>query len=204
MAKLSISPRELERCLYNSLLFCREKTFFGNVVRITSSYEDLRFLTSDDHIILSEKINDVTFINGSRGSSTQYFDRKAVREMVDSLKGVADDEILLPDWTEEFPQTPLDNPEVLGIAQEVLNEGISVKSRLSGAWALNRDRLRNLGLLKTPGSETYPIDLLYADSAALDGRPVVHFRVGPTVRGAIAPMLRGNLPEHVVRDGLIG
>lgn len=206
MAKLSLSASELNRALYNVLLFCREKTFFGSLVKVAITYEDLRFLTSDDHIILAEKIDDVTFIDGSRGSTYQYFDRTTIREMVKELAALDEDyQVPLPDFTKNWDEVVPEHEEVLTAAMDVLKEGLSPEVlRASGPWALNRDRLRNLGLLKTPGDMTYPIDLLFTTSAVLDGRPVVHFKVGPTLRGAIAPLLRGGLPEHVVRDGLLG
>lgn len=197
---MSVRSEELYRLLYNAHLFQRPKVMAGDAVRIQLTQEELALTVTDDHVILLEKTDDIEF-SGTKRNYTFWFNKKAVKEMLTVL---ADEGY--PEWVEtvsffqDFDQSTDSNSDIFKLI-DLMRKEHGYVGKEHTLWALNRDRLRLLGLLKTPGPTVYPIDFNSTYSATLE-RQVVQFKVGPTIRGFVAPLLRGGLKDSEVADGL--
>lgn len=202
MGNLSLKSEELYRLLYNASLFAKQKSVFGDVIRIGLNYEDLTVTASDDHIILLDKTNDVTY-TGNRATATYYFDKKTVKGMLAALgEEKYPEDVMVPKFFADggWTETKTVNYELFTLIEDMKKEHGYVGSS-HVLWALNRDRLRLLGMLKTPGDTVYPIDFNETRSGTLE-RDVIQFKVGPTIRGFVAPLLRGELADTPVAEGL--
>lgn len=194
MGGLLLSSDELGRLLYNATLFTKPKSVMGDAVRIEMNWDSIHITASDDHVIMMDKTDEVTAVKG-RKYSKLHFSKKTLKEMLAALPEEPE-EIDAADFFSDYTETGDYNPDVLSIIDRMTKEYGVLGSHHEYAWALNRDRLRNLGLLKTPGDTVFPIDFNQSWSQVLE-RNVVQLKVGPTIKGFIAPLLRGGLTDEV-------
>lgn len=179
----SVKTKELWRALYNTILYSHRDTAAQGYSLWTRGGKTLRITGFDDWFALTDTISGLEY-------SPPSFHVMELTDMKTLEKTLRDSD---ESWEmEDLPlieadrsiHTELFESEALCFPEGYLNP------RPVDSVALSPDRLRRLSLLKPAG---FPLDCRVYEQ--VDYEPVIAFRYGPTVRGAMAPVSRETILE---------
>lgn len=177
---MKVLTADLKRLLYNALLFSNKKATAEGVVVLTIAHGWLVATSTDDHVAFQDRIP----IEEER-TGTSYLPFDSVKPFLEELETSGE--------THEFFLSGTNHDGVDESFWEMVFDYLSLKdfknisTRQETVFALNPNRLRKFGLVKTVGKSEYPIDFLYG---VIQDRDVLAFKVGPTAHGVLAPLLR--------------
>lgn len=183
-----ISAEELQRIIWNCLLFTDKKSPAGPVVQFTRAPHDpfLRVKATDGWMTFNESY----FLGETREDLKQwYMCQEDLKELNKLLKEpgtqVQVDSLMRQEVTNPHPDYW---EELRSVEQSVIvvNEAYP--------YAVSFDRWKLLARIRSGGD--YPVAFRLAEYA-LDRSSFLEFKVGPHIRGLIAPLEYDSLPEEV-------
>lgn len=185
--KGKVQATDLHRIVYNTRQYAVKSGSVEGASLWIRGASSLRVVSSDDFIILVDKTEVDTH------SNAQYWvvDR-------DTLEGVWKRVEKEPEGLFDLAEiSTVDNHiwlETLDEADQVVHETDHFDTIPVTGFAVSPSRLTKLRLIKPGG---YPIDIKAFRSPTGPTEEVIGFRIGPTVRGVIAPLNRETqeLPE---------
>jgi len=180
-----IQAEDLHRLLYNAILFSDKKSAVDGDILFVLTGNSLAVYATDDHVA----ITDVCVVEGGPGAAEFLVPLETAKELEKGLRGCTDlaDPPAGRSWRDErdFWYTVIDL---------VHGRQFSDFSYDEVTFAVNPDRMRKFSLIKTPGRTDYPLDFKFGWNDTLE-REVLPFKIGPSVRGVLAPVLRGIIRE---------
>lgn len=196
---------------YDVILYCGKKSAAGPVVMWEMNCGGMFLTASDDYFIISDSYG---FLGEETMPGWEELGQagRTFWLSLDVMKALEKD---LRDWPAEEVIIDLDDGihfggVEYGTFEEVDEEAWDHARCILGMhdfiesdhgrvlFAVHPDRLRKLSLVK-PGD--FPIDCRYGFNTRY-GRDVIHFKIGPTVRGVFAPLDREILIETLPKEVL--
>jgi hypothetical protein len=175
---------ELHRAAYNALQYSNKNSALkGDVIWIRGAH-GLRVVATDDYFILVDQVDALEY---SGKPETRVMNLAGLKELEKLLRGDNTEwmDLDLLDLSE--PNDVQWSTQSLLEADRLVFDSDKWKESTATGFALAPDRLRRLALVK-PGE--HPIDIKVFEN---DGEQMLAFRIGPTVRGLIAPLNRDTL-----------
>ncbi len=191
-----ILTEDLRRVAYNTRIYSmKSASIEGGSLWIQGALT-IRVVSSDDYIILT----DTAQVVGAGGASYEVMSYDQLEGLSKALEAHEDDYFDLGDVSIES-----DSPHMgtLAEADQIVFEVDHYGTVGGPTFAVAPQRLAKFRLVKPGG---FPIDIRSFEEAVCDGliNRILGYRIGPTVRGVIAPLDREKLKGKYTGEELWG
>lgn len=170
-------PLTIDDALWNAILFTDRKSHVGDQIRVGDHW----VTGSDDHVIIETK-----FDPPIAGDSLY----PTIKEAKALMAAAA------PSLEEHTPSPMWDSVDTL-LTLLTLEQNAFAVQRTSPKFALRPERFAKFSRIRSGGD--YPVDFAFG-FAPVVGRDLLLFKVGPYVRGVMAPVLRGALQQEFATE----
>lgn len=183
-----LKAQDVHRLAYNTLLYSKKDSVAEGRTLWIRGGKTLRVTAFDDWFALTDHVSGLPH-KMEQGSYAMDLEglKLLEKELRDDKGKINFDDLPL----EVFPRSAPELHELWMADQACFPEGYLTKTLIKHL-ALSPDRLRRLSLIKPGG---FPIDCaVWEDSTKMTYQdPMIVFKCGPTVRGAMAPVNREDL-----------
>lgn len=186
---------DLNRVLYNALLFCTKNSSTKGTIQIYVSLDAVEFMATDDVVIFHELLESnldpnevlqagpVFYLQKVDAAELEKFSRNEFGEFYIALDG---DTLSIGPFVFHTDQS---QNERVWDKIALIREQARVTDCYKGGFAIDPSRFRKFSLIRT--AQEYPMDIIHGCYSDTD--EVLIFKIGPYIHGLVSPLNRAHL-----------